>query len=91
MHKNWRLLRLLPFFVGQLVPPDEPAWQVPMDLKDMHKTESTAYLQSKISDHQSRLQEGFLGIKLLPKHHYMEHYLDDQIFWPVSRNVDAKI
>lgn len=75
---------LLRFFFGQLVPPDEPAWQVLMNLKDIiglvvapvHTTESIAYLQSKI---RSRLQEVFPGIKLLPKHHYVNHYPDDQI------------
>lgn len=33
-HENWSLLRLLPFMIGHLVPEDETAWQILMDLKD---------------------------------------------------------
>lgn len=81
-HESWSLLRLLPFLVGQLVPPDEPAWQVILDLKDIvelvvapvHTTQSVAFLESKICDHRYRLQEVFPGAKLLPKHHFVEHY-----------------
>lgn len=34
-HENWSLLRLLPFMIGHLVPKDEMAWQILMDLKDI--------------------------------------------------------
>ena len=34
-HENWSLLRFLPFLVGSLVPEDEPAWLILMDLKDI--------------------------------------------------------
>lgn len=81
-HENWSLLRFLPFLVGHLVPPDESAWQVLMELKDIvelvvapvQTAESIAYLESKICDHRRRLQEVFPELKLLPKHHYVEHY-----------------
>lgn len=81
-HENWSLLRLLPFLVGQLVPPDEPAWQVVLDLKDIvevvvapvHTTQSIAFLEAKICDHRYRFEEVFPGIKLLPRHHFVEHY-----------------
>lgn len=33
--ENWSLLQLLPFVVGDLVPSDEPVWQVILDLKDI--------------------------------------------------------
>lgn len=80
MHENWTLLRLLPFVIGQIVPEDEPAWQVILDLKDIvelvvapvHTDETIAYLEAKIYDH--RHLELFPHIKLLPKHHYLEHY-----------------
>lgn len=36
--------------------------------------ESIAYIESKISDHRQRYQEVFPNKKLLPKHHYIEHY-----------------
>lgn len=34
-HESWCLLRSLPFVVGKLVPNDEPAWQLILDLKDI--------------------------------------------------------
>lgn len=81
-HENWSLLRLLPLLIGHLVPPDEPVWQVILDLKDIvelvvapvHTTQSIAFLEAKICDHRARLQEVFPGLKLLPKHHFVEHY-----------------
>ncbi|XP_028332484.1 uncharacterized protein LOC114481687 [Gouania willdenowi] len=81
-HENWSLLRFLPFFIGQRVPLDEPAWQVILDLKDLvelavapeHTTQSIAFLEAKICDHRYRLKEVFPAMKLLPKHHFVEHY-----------------
>ncbi|XP_058480957.1 uncharacterized protein LOC131456550 [Solea solea] len=81
-HENWSLLRFLPFLVGQLVPPNEPAWQVILDLKDIvelvvapvHTAQSLAFLEARICDHRCRLQKVFPGIKLIPKHHFVEHY-----------------
>lgn len=34
-HENWNLIRLLPFLVGDLIPEDELAWQVILDLKEI--------------------------------------------------------
>ncbi|TKS64894.1 hypothetical protein D9C73_027686 [Collichthys lucidus] len=53
-----------------------------LDLKDIvelvvapvHSDESIAYLECKISEHRQRHQELFPNIRLLPKHHYLEHY-----------------
>lgn len=81
-HENWSLLRFLPFLVGSLVPNDEPAWLVLMDLKDItdivvapvHSDDSLAFLESKIIEHRQRYKELFPDIRLLPKHHYLEHY-----------------
>ncbi len=81
-HENWSLLRLLPLLIGHLVPPDEPSWQVILDLKDIvelvvapvHTTQSIAFLEAKICDHRARLREVFPGLNLLPKHHFVEHY-----------------
>jgi len=81
-HENWCLLRLLPLIVGKCVPDDEPAWKVILDLKDIaelivapvHSRESVAYLECKISEHRSRYQELFPDKRLLPKHHFLEHY-----------------
>ena len=81
-HENWALLRLLPFIIGHLVPEDEMAWQILLDLKDIvelvvaptHTDESIAYFEGKISEHRQKYQELFPDVKLLPKHHYLEHY-----------------
>lgn len=81
-HENWSLIRFLLLLVGNKVPEDEPAWQVLLNLKDIvelvvapvHTHESLAYLDSKISEHGKRYQELFPNVKLLPKHHYLEHY-----------------
>lgn len=83
-HENWNLLRLIPFLIGHKIPEHEPVWQVLLDLKQIvelvvapvHSDESLAYLQSKISDHRRRYQEVFPNNKLLPKHHYIEHYAE---------------
>ena len=81
-HENWNLLRLLPFLIGPKIPEHEPAWQVLLDLKvivelvvaPVHNNESIAYLECKISDHRQGYRELFPIKKLLPKHHYIEHY-----------------
>ena len=73
---------MLPLIVGNLTPEDEPAWQLILDLKDIvdlvvcpiHTNESIAYLESKISEHRYRFQELFPERRLLPKHHFLEHY-----------------
>ncbi|XP_034096114.1 uncharacterized protein LOC117562389 isoform X1 [Gymnodraco acuticeps] len=81
-HENWALLRLLPFIIGHLVPEGEIAWQILLDLKDIAELvvaprqtdESIAYLEGKISEHRQKYQELFPDVRLLPKHHYLEHY-----------------
>lgn len=73
---------MLPFLIGHVVPEVEPTWQVLMDLKDIvelvvspvHTDESISYLEMKISEHRKRYQELFPNVKLLPKHHFLEHY-----------------
>ena len=81
-HENWALLRLLPFFVGTRIPHGEPAWEILMDLKDIvelvvapvHTEESIAFLDCKISEHRQKFQVVFPDVKLIPKHHFIEHY-----------------
>lgn len=80
-HENWCLLRLLPLMIGTLIPDDEPAWQLILDLKDIvdlvlapiHYADTIDYLEFKISEHSQRLKEVFPDKKLLPKHHFLEH------------------
>lgn len=53
-----------------------------LDLKDIvelvvahvHTSETIAYLEAKIYDHRQRYLELFPHVKLLPKHHFLEHY-----------------
>ena len=81
-HENWCLLRLLPLIIGLKVPEQEPVWQMLMTLKDIvdfvmspvHTEESICYLDSIISDHRSRFLDVFPQHKLIPKHHFLEHY-----------------
>ncbi|KAL2082779.1 hypothetical protein ACEWY4_022597 [Coilia grayii] len=81
-HENWALIRLLPLMVGGMVPEDEKAWQLLMDLKDIVELvvssrlseESLCYLESKISDHRQLFTDVFPNERFLPKHHYLEHY-----------------
>lgn len=40
----------------------------------VHNDESITFLESKVSDHRQRHQEVFPQDRLLPKHHYLEHY-----------------
>lgn len=81
-HENWNFLRLLPCIIGALVPEDEPAWSIILNLKDIvelvvapvHSDESIAFLEFKICEHRDRYQELFPSTHLLPKHHFLEHY-----------------
>ena len=40
----------------------------------VHSDESLAFLEGKILEHRQRYKELFPDIRLLPKHHYLEHY-----------------
>lgn len=81
-HENWALIRLLPLIVGSRVPEGDSAWQILLTLKDIvelvvapvHTVESIAYLDFKISEHRVRFLEVFPEEKLIPKHHFLEHY-----------------
>ena len=83
-HENSTLLRLLPLMIGQTVPDGDGAWTLLMVLKDIVELvlsptfddESIEYLKTKIQDHRQMLQEVFPEFRLLPKHHYLEHYPD---------------
>lgn len=78
-HENWCLL---PLIIGLKVPEDDEVWQMLMTLKDIvelavapvHNEQSICYLGTLISKHRSRFLEVFPQEKLLPKHHFLEHY-----------------
>ena len=73
---------MLPFLIGDLIPEDELAWKVILDMKEIvelavapvHSDETIAYLDIKVSEHRQRLLEHDLGVTVKPKHHYLEHY-----------------
>ncbi|XP_049330682.1 uncharacterized protein LOC111195788 isoform X1 [Astyanax mexicanus] len=81
-HENWCLLRLLPFMIGPKIPEEEETWQLLMTLKDVvelvmspaHTDESIGHLDSLIAEHRSRFISAFPKEKLIPKHHFVEHY-----------------
>lgn len=81
-HENWTLIRLLPLMIGHKIPLDDPTWNVIMCLKEIvelvvapTQTEaSMSYLDTKISEHRLRFLEVFPQVKLIPKHHFLEHY-----------------
>lgn len=81
-HENWTLLRLLPLLIGDVVPENDDAWSVILELKDIVELlasctftdESLCYLDAKISEHRRLLQSVFPDLKLKPKHHFLEHY-----------------
>lgn len=68
--------------IGALVPEDEKAWHVLMELKDIvelvtspkFSEDSLCYLDTKIADHRLLFKEVFQNEKLKPKHHFIEHY-----------------
>ncbi len=81
-HENWCLLRLLPLMVGWKVQEEEQEWQLLMTLKDIvelvmsptHMDESIGHLDSLIAEHRLRFFSVFPQGKLIPKHHFLEHY-----------------
>lgn len=81
-HENWALLRLLPLIVGERIPESEPTWLVILNLKDIvelvlspvHTDLTICFLESKISEHRHRFLETFPQERLIPKHHFLEHY-----------------
>lgn len=81
-HENWALLRLLPLIVGEKIPESEPTWLLLLNLKDIvelvlssvHTDSTICFLDSKIFEHRQRFQEAFPQERLIPKHHFLEHY-----------------
>lgn len=75
-------MRLLPLLIGNVVPENDDAWSVILDLKDIVELlapstftdESLCYLDAKINEHRKLLLNVFPGLKLKPKHHFLEHY-----------------
>lgn len=68
--------------IGFKVPESEPALHLLMDLKDIvelvvspfHTDDTIQFLDTKISEHRHRYLQVFPEARVLPKHHYREHY-----------------
>lgn len=68
--------------IGPKIPEEEQAWQLLMTLKDVvelvmsptHTDESIGHLDSLISEHRHRFCSVLTQEKLIPKHHFVEHY-----------------
>lgn len=67
--------------MGSKVPEQEEAWQLIMTLKDVelamsptHTDESIGYFDSLIAENRSRFKSVFMHEKVIPKHHFVEHY-----------------
>lgn len=81
---DWTLLKLLPFMIGDTIPEDDKTWQILLDLKEIVGLLASrhfsymrlSYLECKISDHRCLLKEVFPNFHFLPKHHFLEYYLE---------------
>lgn len=81
-HKNWTLLGLLPLIVGSKIPEGDPAWEVLLVFRNIvelvvnqvHTEETICFLDSKISEHKHRFLMVFPEQRIIPKHHFLEHY-----------------
>lgn len=75
-------MRLLFVLIGDVVPKNDDACSMILDLKDIvellassiFSDESLCYLDGKISEHRKFLLNVFPGLKLKPKHHILEHF-----------------
>lgn len=80
--ENWALLRLLPFMLAGKVNPDNLAWQVLLELKDVvemsyapaFSENDIVYFEEKIKCHKELFFSAFPGSRLKPKHHFIDHY-----------------
>lgn len=68
--------------IGSKVQEEDQAWQLLMTLKDLvelvmsptHTDESIGFLNSLISENRQRFTSVLPKVKLIPKHHFIEHY-----------------
>lgn len=80
--ENRTLLRLLPLLIGEKIPVDDPAWEMLLLLKRIveicfapvvHESE-ISFLDCQIHDHLTLFHHTFPNSKILPKHHFVQHY-----------------
>ena len=78
----WLLIRFLPLIIGDLVPEEDPHWELIISLLELMAyifapaitNEETVLLANLISDHHSLYLRLFPDRHLKPKHHFLTHY-----------------
>lgn len=81
-HENWTLLRLLPLLIRSSIPEKEPSWEILMDLKEIVEIVVLIYQRKycviwrlKYMTIACCFLTLFLTSSVVPKHHYIEHYV----------------
>ena len=80
--KMWCLFRNLPLMIGDLIPEDNPHWELILSLLNIMSVlfaqaitrEATYMLEYMISDHLQLFKQLFPNEKINPKQHYLLHY-----------------
>ncbi len=78
----WCLSRLLPIIIHDLVPEDNPDWELFTDLmkivdiliSPVIARETTYYLQLLIKEYLEEFRYHYPNTRLIPKQHFMVHY-----------------
>ena len=77
----WLLGRVLPYMIGEYIPPTDEHWQNYLQLLDIVDLlfapsiteDEVGYLSVLIDEHHQTFVSLYSNSKLLPKHHYMIH------------------
>ena len=78
----WTFATLLPLFVGDLIPLEQPQWEcyllLPLIVKQctarLMSVSSSAYLAALVHQHHQSFKKCYPDVALTPKMHYMVHF-----------------
>ena len=78
----WTFVTLLPFFVGDLVPLEQPHWECFLLLLQIVKqctarvtsVSASAFIMVLVAQHHRLFKKCYPGVALTPKMHYMVHF-----------------
>ena len=78
----WNLLRLLPFLIGDVIPDENPVWEVYIEFLDIIEricapsftTNDLIYLQQLTDEFFTHYRDVFPANVLKPKAHFLSHY-----------------
>ncbi len=80
-HENWTIIRLLPLILHNKVPEDDEFFEMLLYLKDIVEIafapvvdEGVLSVFDDLIQNHKKLFLNISGLKLKPKHHYLEHY-----------------